>query len=112
MREAIEELIATFNARVETDPQLQEEVEGMERTIQLVTEKEAHHMVLRDSRIQGLEEGKLEKADVTITTNEATFQGLVDGTVSPFKAMATGKLKLKASIEDALRLRKLISGRR
>jgi putative sterol carrier protein len=112
MRELIEELIATFNKRVETDSSLQEEVEGVERTIQLVTDGGSYHMALRDSRIGGLEEGPLDGADVTITVDEKTFRGLVEGTVPPFKAMAMGKLKLKASLEDALRLRKLISARR
>ncbi|MFQ5919787.1 MAG: SCP2 sterol-binding domain-containing protein [Thermoplasmata archaeon] len=112
MRELLEELIVTFNRRVETDPRLQEEASGVERTIQLVTDQGAYHMALQDGRIGGLEEGPMDGADVTITVDEATFQGLVEGTVAPFKAMATGKLKLKASLEDALRLRKLLSARR
>ena len=112
MRELLEELIATFNARAEGDASLQKEIEGMDRTIQVVTEKSAYHMAIRDSRIGGLEEGPLEGADVTITCDEETFRGLVEGTVPPFKAMAMGKLKLKASLEDALRLRKLLAARR
>ncbi|MEE9173381.1 MAG: SCP2 sterol-binding domain-containing protein [Thermoplasmata archaeon] len=111
MREALEDLIATFNRRAETDAQLQEDIAEVERTIQLVTDKGAYHMALRDGRIGGLEEGELEGADVTITCDEETFRGLVEGRIPTFKAMALGKLKLKASLEDALRLRKLLSTR-
>lgn len=112
MRELLEELIATFNGRVEADDRLQEEAKGVERTIQLVTDQGAYHMALRDGRIGDLREGPMEGADVTITVDETTFRGLVEGTVAPFKALAMGKLKLKASLEDSLRLRKLLSARR
>ncbi|MFQ5552482.1 MAG: SCP2 sterol-binding domain-containing protein [Thermoplasmata archaeon] len=112
MQDLLDDLIMTFNERAQTDPRLQEEIAGMERTIQVVTDKSAYHMALGDGQIGGLEEGRLEDADVTITCDEDTFRGLVEGTVPPFKAMATGKLKLNASLEDALRLRKLLSARR
>jgi putative sterol carrier protein len=112
MREAIEDLISTFNARAQTEAELREEIGGMERTIQLVTDKSAYHMTLRDGQIGGLTEGPLEGADVTIRCKETTFYGLVEGRIPPFKAMALGKLKLKASLEDALRLRKFFAARR
>ncbi|MEE9593647.1 MAG: SCP2 sterol-binding domain-containing protein [Thermoplasmata archaeon] len=112
MREAIEDLISTFNGRTQTDAKLREEIGGMERTILLVTDKGSYHMALRDGQIGGLTEGSLEGADVTIRCDEATFYGLVEGRIPTFKAMALGKLKLKASLEDALRLRKFFTGRR
>lgn len=112
MREALEDLIATFNGRARTEANLQEEVAGMERTIQLVTDKGAYHMALRDGQMGGVEEGPLEGADVTIRCDEATFHGLVEGRIPTFKAMALGKLKVKASLEDALRLRKFLTTRK
>ncbi|MFQ5907465.1 MAG: SCP2 sterol-binding domain-containing protein [Thermoplasmata archaeon] len=112
MRETIEDLISTFNARAQKEAQLHAEIGGMERTIQLVTDKGAYHMTLRDGQIGGLTEGPLEGADVTIRCSEATFYGLVEGRMAPFKALALGKLKLKASLEDALRLRKFLTARR
>lgn len=108
MRELLESLIDRFNERAQTDPRLQEEIVGMKRTIQLVTDRGSFRMALRDGRIAGLEEGALEGADVTITCDEDTFRGLVEGRIPPFRAMAMGKLKMKASLEDALRLRKLL----
>lgn len=109
MRELLEDLITRFNERAQTDARLQEEIQGMERTIQLVTDQGTYRMTLRDGRIGAVEEGEPGEADVTISCDEETFQGLVEGRIPTFKAMATGKLKLKASLEDALRLRKLLS---
>ncbi|MFQ5837220.1 MAG: SCP2 sterol-binding domain-containing protein [Thermoplasmata archaeon] len=109
MRESLERLIARFNERVRTDDGLREELGGLEKTIQVVTEKQQFHMTLRDGEIGDLEEGQLESADLSVLADEETLRGVFEGRIPPFKALATGKLKIKASLEDALRFRKLLS---
>ncbi len=109
MKALLEDLIARFNAKVESDGALREELEGLERRIQIVAGKLRFHMSLRDGRITDLEEGEADSADLSIMAEEETLRGVLERRIAPFKAIATGKLKIKASLEDALRLRKLLS---
>ncbi len=109
MKELLQRLVNRFNQRVETDSRLQSELEGLERTIQISTDNADYHMSLRDCRIAGLTEGVVSDAEVTIRADEKTLTGVLTGEIPPFKAMAMRKLKIKASIEDAIRLRKLLS---
>lgn len=109
MKDLLRDLIEKFNAKAATDPSLQKELEGMERTIQITTDRSSYHMTLREGRITALEDGEAEAPELNIVADEETLQGVLEGRIPTFKAMATGKLKVKASLEDALRLRKLLS---
>lgn len=108
MRAVLENLIARFNDRSEADESLRAELEGMEKVIQVITDRQRFHMILKNCRIVDLGEGELESADLTITADEETLRGVIEGSIPPFKAFATGKLKVKASLEDILRFRKLL----
>ncbi len=109
MRDVLEDLIARFNERAGRDEKLREELEGLEKSIKVVTDKQHFHMNLKDCRIGDLQEGDLESADFTISGDEETLRGVIEKRIAPFKAIATGKLKVKASLEDMVRLRKLLS---
>lgn len=107
MREQLEGLIAKFNAKVETDERLRRELEGLERTVALdLRDGPKYHFTLKDLRIDGLRDGPAERADVTILSDEATVSALLSGEMGPFKAYATGKLKIKGDLEDLVRFRK------
>ncbi len=109
MEELLRDLIERFNKRVEGDSRLRSELEGLERTIQISTGKSSFYLNLKDCRIDGPEEGETQGAEVTIHADEDTLKGVLTGEIPPFKAMALRKLKIKASMEDAIRLRKLLS---
>lgn len=110
MRDLLEDLIARFNDRARTDARMQEELAGMEKRIQVVTDKTTYRMRLEEGQIVGLEEAEAqENADLTITADEDVLRGLIAREIAPFKALATGKLKIKASLADTLRFRKLLS---
>ena len=47
-------------------------------------------------------------ADVTVTTDEATFRGLLKKEIGPMKALVTRKLAIDGSLEDKLLFRKLL----
>ncbi len=107
MREQLEGLIAKFNARVEKDAKLREELRGIERTVVLdLKDGTAYHFVLKDAHVDTLLEGGADGADLTIISDRKTVQGLLAGEIGPFKAYATGKLKVKGDLEDLLRFRK------
>ena len=50
-----------------------------------------------------------EEADVTLTADRATFEGLLSGDVNPTMAFMTGKLKVDGSMGTAMKLGALLS---
>ena len=107
MRELIEQAVAKFNARAQADEKLQRELEGVERTVLLdLKDGTKFHFQLKDRRIGPVADGPAEAPDVTILSDPATLTALLTKEMGPMKAYATGKLKIKASLEDVLRLRK------
>lgn len=110
LRAMLEDLVARFNERARTDPRMREELEGLERRIQVVTEHATYRMRLEAGKIVDLEEAEAQgEADLTIAADEEVLRGVIAREIAPFKALATGKLKVKASLEDTLRFRKLLS---
>ena len=108
MKELIEQAVAKFNARAQADEKLQRELEGVERTVLLdLKDGTKFHFQLKDRRIGPVADGPVEAPDVTILSDPATLTALLTKEMGPMKAYATGKLKIKASLEDVLRLRKL-----
>lgn len=107
MRELLEGLIAQFNGRVRSDPKLARELEGLERTVALqLADGRSFHFTLKDGRIDKLLDGPARKHDIAIQSDEATIVSLIRREIGPFKAMFSGKLKLKGDIEDLARFRK------
>jgi putative sterol carrier protein len=108
MLDLLSEQLAKFNERLSTDPKLQKEMEGIERKIQIdVTDGVSYYTILKDKHVSDLEEGAVENPDIVISSDEATLRGLINKEINPIKAfLITKKLKIQASLEDKLRLRK------
>ncbi|HEY5538220.1 MAG TPA: SCP2 sterol-binding domain-containing protein [Thermoplasmata archaeon] len=108
MKDLLTEAIAKFNAKVQTDGKLRDELEGIERKV-LVDLKDGpkFSFVLKDKQIGPVSEGSIDAPDVTIQSDASTLTALLKREMGPMKAYATQKLKIKASLDDVLRLRKL-----
>jgi len=107
VKDLIERAVAKFNARVQADEKLQQELEGVERTVLLdLKDGTKFHFQLKDQKIGPVAEGPVEAPDVTILSDPSALTALLNKEMGPMKAYATGKLKIKASLEDVLRLRK------
>ncbi len=107
MRELLEQAIEKFNGKAQTDAKLQRELEGIERKVAIdLKDGTMFHFVLKDKRIGPLGDGPIEAPEITIVGDAATLTALLRKEMGPMKAYATGKLKIKASLEDVLRLRK------
>ena len=107
MRDLLEQAVAKFNTRARTDEKLQKELDGIERKVLLdLKDGTKYHFVLKDRQIGAVVDGPIEAPDVTITSDAATLAALLKKEMGPMKAYATQKLKIKASLEDVLRLRK------
>ncbi|MFX0185720.1 MAG: SCP2 sterol-binding domain-containing protein [Candidatus Hodarchaeota archaeon] len=53
-------------------------------------------------------EGEPEKANIKITTDSATWKGIMSGEISGMKAYTAKKLKVKGSMPDLLKLQKVM----
>ncbi len=107
MREMLEEVIRKFNAKVASDPALRAELGDAPKTVLIELKDGAkYHFTVEDQKISGLIDGSVDHADITLTTDAETLRGLILREIGPFKAYATGKVKLKGSLEDISRIRK------
>ncbi len=107
MKDLLEGLIAKFNAKVDSDPALREEIGDMTKTVLIELKDGAkYHFTLKDQHVRALEDGGVDRADITIITDAATMRALILREMGPFKAYALGKVRLKGSLEDLARFRK------
>jgi putative sterol carrier protein len=108
MQDLLNEQLAKFNERMKTDEKLQKEMEGIERKIQIeVTDGGTYFTILKDKHVDEIKEGTVENPEIVISADEATIRGLINKEINPIKAfLITKKLKVQASLEDKLRLRK------
>ena len=53
-------------------------------------------------------QGTADKASATITTSDATWMGIVSGTVNPMTAFTLGQLKVSGNIGDVMKLQNII----
>jgi putative sterol carrier protein len=86
-----------------------EELAGKARTIRVkLTDQGSYSVDLKDGRLANLRSGGHGRADVTITTDVATFQGLIAKEIGPMKALVLRKLAIDGTLEDKLLFRKLL----
>jgi putative sterol carrier protein len=107
MREMLEDLIRKFNSKVASDPALSAELRDLTKTVLIeLKDGSKYHFTLKDEQVAGLLDGGTDQADITISTDAETLKALIRREVGPFKAYATGKIRLKGSLEDLARFRK------
>jgi putative sterol carrier protein len=107
--ETLASLVERFNRKADATPAMAEELDGLERTIRIHLSDEGNYAVdLRKGRLVNLRTATAGRADMTITTDVATFHGLVKKEIGPMKALVTRKLAIEGSLEDKLLFRKLL----
>ena len=100
-------MVQKFNAKVASDPALRAELGDLTRTVAIeLKDGTKYHFTLKDQHVAALLDGGVAHADVTITTDADTLRALILREMGPFKAYATGKLRVKGSLDDLARFRK------
>jgi len=107
MKDLLDGLVAKFNAKVDADATLRDELSGVSKTV-LIELKDGtkFHIVLKDQRLSPVRDGGVDHADVAIVTDAETLRGLLTREIGPWKAYALGKIRLKGNLEDLARFRK------
>jgi putative sterol carrier protein len=106
----IKNAIEKFKAKIAEDEGLRKELEGITRRVNVdTTDNMGFSFVLDNKEIKDFKRGKLESAEITLHATTQDFKLLFTGELKPMKAWATKRLKFDASLDDVLRLKKLIS---
>jgi putative sterol carrier protein len=109
IEEELAALVDRFNRHAERTPAMQEELQGVQRTIVIrLSDGPSYAVDLRDARLTNLRTADHTRADVTIRTDTKTFNGLVTKEIGPMKALVTHRLAIDGSLEDKLLFRKLL----
>ncbi|MCX8173994.1 MAG: SCP2 sterol-binding domain-containing protein [Thermoplasmata archaeon] len=103
------QIIQKFNEKASRDARMRAELEGVERKIQIeLDDGRIYSTLLKDCKLTQLSKGGVENPDLRIISSETTVKQLWNREIGPWKAMVTGKLKIIGSLEDKVRLRKLL----
>ncbi|HTW77202.1 MAG TPA: SCP2 sterol-binding domain-containing protein [Thermoplasmata archaeon] len=109
VEETLASLVDRFNRKSDRTPAMREELAGKARTIRIcLTDQGSYAVDLRDGRLTNLRTSASPGADVTITTDVATFNGLIAKDIGPMKALVLRKLAIEGSLEDKLLIRRLL----
>jgi putative sterol carrier protein len=107
--DALVALVERFNRKVDANPKVRGEVEGLAKTIAVRFSDGGRFAVdLRDAHLVNLRAEAEGAADLTIRTDWTTFRALLAKEMGPMKALALRKLVLEGTLEDKLTLRRLL----
>ncbi|MEW6069516.1 MAG: SCP2 sterol-binding domain-containing protein [Candidatus Thermoplasmatota archaeon] len=107
----LKDAISKFNEKVKIDDRLKEALKGITRKIVVELEQgKKFSFIIQNCEITNFSVGGLEQADVQIISDSETLEKLLTKELSPFKAYALGKLKIKAPLADLMALRKFLKG--
>ncbi len=90
------------------DPAYQDRFKDFDKTLQFnFIDTDNYYLVFKNAKCE-INEGDIEDADMTITTNSEVIIDIMDGELSPTKAFMGGKIKAKGPMNDMLKLQMLM----
>ncbi len=107
MKEELQKLVEKFN---NTESKKKEKLKDLTRSINIVFEDDgSYHTVLKSGILSDIEEGTVEKGDITITTTTETFHKILSKEEDAMTAYITKKIRIKAKLMDKLLLNDILS---
>ena len=104
----LDEKVIEFNSRIDGEPEFSKMIEGKNRTICIcVSDGDNYSTKLESMRIEDFVKTENTDADLVVTANSEVLIGLINREISPIKAYMSGDLKVKASLNDMLLLKRL-----
>ncbi|MCK5024385.1 MAG: SCP2 sterol-binding domain-containing protein [Thermoplasmata archaeon] len=109
LEENIKDAIDKYKAKIEEDEELKKELADIVRKVNIdTTDNEGFSFIIDKGQILEFKRGTIDEAEITIHATTADFKLLFTGELKPMRAWATKRLKFDASIEDIMRVKKLI----
>ncbi len=111
LEQGVEQALELFRSKI-MDPRVVKDYKGWSGKVMQYhfTDTGAYyHIRFQDGLPQPAAKGKPEKADVTYEMSSETFLAMSLKQISGLKAYAQGKVKVRASMPDLLKLQKLDS---
>ena len=101
----LNQIITKFN-----DPSTQEKFKDFTKKIMFdfTDTKEQYVLSVQDGKTASLAKGGTENPEVLVTTTSDLFASIMAKTSNPVTAYMTRKIKVKGSMEDLLKLQKLM----
>jgi len=108
-KEEVLELLGRVRQKFE-DPAVKGKFAGFDRTLEFrFTDLDASlHTRIHDQTMDPFAEGQLEKPNILVTCDSGTLKGILEGTLSALEAYSVGRLKVKGSMTDLLKLQILL----
>lgn len=103
--ESLDEIRKRFD-----NPTVKEKFKGFKREIQFKFPdlNVGYVLSVDEDAVATLKEGTVEKPNVVVEMDSATFLGIRNKTISAIQAYMSGKLKVKGAMPDLLKLQKLL----
>lgn len=109
MEETLKNWIEKAKEKLVNDEKMRDELKDFDGVFQLeITDGQDYYVMVKNSKIGDLTPGKADAPRFVIITNSETIKALLNKEIAIWRAVATKKLSWKGSLEDIIRLRKLI----
>ena len=107
LMDIINHTIARFNTKVNEDADLNKEMEGITKRVQIeLKDGGLYFFTLKDKHIDNVAPGGIPEPDIRIISDRATLVGVLKKEIKPMKAWATKKISIKGSFQDLMKFRK------
>jgi putative sterol carrier protein len=92
-----------------SNPDVQEKFKDVVKQVQFeFTDVKEQYFISIDRGSAGIVKGSTDKPDVLVSTTSDILEGIMNRKINPVVAYSTRKIKVKGSMEDLLRLQKLM----
>ena len=106
--EMLQEKVTLFNQRIDNEEKFAGMIGDKQRSVCIeVTDGASLTARLADGRLADFSTEAGAETDIRVTADTETLGGMLAGTVSPVKAYATRRLKVKCSVRDLLLLKRI-----
>jgi len=107
IEQLLTQIVAKFNERAKTDPQLGEELQGFERTVLIRLEGgQEFSFRISEGQARDFQKRPISNPEIVIETDSETIEKLMKKELRIMKAIATRRLRIDARLEDMLRMRR------
>lgn len=108
IEEFLRDAIKKFNERRETDEKLRKDVGDLNKKLLISLDNgKSFHFEISGGVAGELRVGAIDDADITVESDEETLKAIFNKDLKVMKALALKKIRVKASLQDMIRIRNI-----